>query len=294
MITEQILNGIVLGSMYALVAIGYTLVFGVLGKLNFAHAEIFMFGGFVGLSWLALGAPVWLSIVAAFLIAGMLGLVVEILSFRKFTGPDAHITAALSSLAVGLVLIDLTQKTWGTEPLALPLPDAFRISGFEIAGIRVVWVKAAILFLTFFLMALLHLVVSRTAMGRNIRAVAYSPTSAALLGINVKRVNQQTFFIASALAGVAGLTLALRTGFVTSEIGFTFGIKALAIMAIGGMGDLRGAMLGGLLVGLVEALAFQFGFGRLADIAVWILMIVILLARPAGLFGSATSEESGA
>ncbi|MGH6709282.1 MAG: branched-chain amino acid ABC transporter permease [Bradyrhizobium sp.] len=294
MIAEQIVNGLVLGSMYALIALGYTLVFGVLDKLNLAHPEIFMFGGFAGLTWLGLGAPLWAAILGAVAVAGALGLVVEISSFRKFTGRDASITAALSSLAFGIVIVDLTQKLWGTEPLALPVPTALRTTGFAFAGMMIAWIKLGILAFTLMLMLGLHLVVTRTRVGRNIRAVADQPTSAALLGVDVKRVNQQAFFIASALAGVAGLLLALRTGYVTSDIGLSLGLKALAIMAIGGVGDLRGAMLGGLLVGVLEALAFQFGLGRLADVAVWVLMIAVVLVRPAGLFGAAPVKEARA
>ena len=138
---------------------------------------------------------------------------------------------------------------------------------------------------------MLYLVVTRTSLGRRIRAVAESPAKAALFGINVTRVNQQVFFIASMMAGLAGLALALRTGYASSDVGFTFGLKALAIMAIGGMGDLRGALIGGLLIGVLEALAFQWDLGQLADVFVWLFMIVILLVRPAGLFGTLISKE---
>jgi branched-chain amino acid transport system permease protein len=166
-----------------------------------------------------------------------------------------------------------------------------RTAGFTMFGIVFVWLKLGILAFTLALMAGLHVLVSRTALGRNIRAVADNPTSASLLGIDVKRVNQNTFFIASALAGVAGVLLAMRTGFASSDLGLSFGLKALAIMGIGGMGDLRGAVIGGLVVGLFEGLAFQFGMGRVADIMVWILMIIVLLVRPAGLFGNATARD---
>src|SRR4051794_25871638 len=185
MLLDQIINGIILGSMYALVALGYTLVFGVLDKLNFAHGEIFMFGGYVGLSWLALGAPLWLAVFGACIICGVLGLVVELLSFRKFLGRDAQITASLSSLAIGIVIVDLVQKSWGSEPVSLPLPASLRTASFSFAGVNVTYLKAGILLFTLALMAALQLIVARTRLGRNIRAVADSPASATLLGINV-------------------------------------------------------------------------------------------------------------
>lgn len=291
MLVEQLINGVVLGSMYALIAQGYTLIFGVLDKLNFAHGEIFMLGGFVCLASVALGASLPVAILVTAIISGLLGLAVEFIGFRKFRSADAHITAALSSFAIGLVIIDLAQKVWGAEPLAVTLPGPVQTAVIDVGGLKIVVLRIAILAVSLIGMLVLYLVVAKTGLGRRIRAVAESPTKAALFGINVTRVNQQVFFIASAMAGLAGLALALRTGYASSDVGFTFGLKALAIMAIGGMGDLRGALLGGLLVGILEALAFQWGVGQFADVFVWLFMIAILLVRPAGLFGTLMSKD---
>lgn len=286
MLIEQIINGIVLGSMYALIAQGYTLVFGVLDKLNFAHGEVFMLGGFLCLATVALGAPLSIALLVTAIISALLGLAVELVGFRKFQSPDAHITAALSSFAIGLVMIDVSQKVWGAEPVALTLPGSLQSATIEIFGMRLVVLRLAILAISLLLMLVLYLVVAKTGLGRKIRAVAESPVKARLFGIDVTRVNQQVFVIASVMAGLAGLALAVRTGYASTDVGFTFGLKALAIMAIGGMGDLRGALIGGLLVGVLESLAFHFGAGQLADVFVWVFMIVVLLVRPSGLFGS--------
>ena len=291
MLAEQIINGVVLGSMYALIAQGYTLVFGVLDKLNFAHGEIFMLGGFICVASIALGASLPIAILVTAIIAGLLGLVVEFIGFRKFQSPDAHLTAALSSFAIGLVIIDLSQKIWGAESVAVTLPGTLQTAAVSIGGLRIVVLRLAILVISLLLMLSLYVVVTRSSLGRRIRAVAESPTKAALFGINVTRINQQVFFVASMMAGLAGLALALRTGYASSDVGFTFGLKALAIMAIGGMGDLRGALIGGLIIGVLEALAFHWGLGQLADVFVWLLMIVILLMRPSGLFGTLISKE---
>ena len=291
MLAEQIINGVVLGSMYALIAQGYTLVFGVLDKLNFAHGEVFMLGGFICVASIALGASLPIAILVTAIIAGLLGLVVEFIGFRKFQSPDAHLTAALSSFAIGLVIIDLSQKIWGAESVAVTLPGTLQTAAVSIGGLRIVVLRLAILVISLLLMLALYVVVTRSSLGRRIRAVAESPTKAALFGINVTRINQQVFFVASMMAGLAGLALALRTGYASSDVGFTFGLKALAIMAIGGMGDLRGALIGGLIIGVLEALAFHWGLGQLADVFVWLLMIVILLMRPSGLFGTLISKE---
>jgi branched-chain amino acid transport system permease protein len=291
MLIEQVINGVVLGSMYALIAQGYTLVFGVLDKLNFAHGEIFMLGGFICVASIALGASLPIAILITAIVAGLLGLMVELVGFRKFKSADAHITAALSSFAIGLVIVDLAQKVWGAESVAVTLPGTLQSATISIFGLRIVVLRLAILVISLLLMLVLYFVVAKTGLGRRIRAVAESPAKAALFGINVTRVNQQVFFIASAMAGLAGLALAVRTGYASTDVGFTFGLKALAIMAIGGMGDLRGALIGGLLVGVLEALAFQWGFGQLADVFVWLFMIAILLVRPSGLFGTLVSKE---
>lgn len=175
MLVEQIINGIVLGSMYALIAQGYTLVFGVLDKLNFAHGEVFMLGGFVCLASVALGAPLSVALVATAIVSAALGLAVELVGFRKFHSPDAHITAALSSFAIGLVMIDLAQKVWGAEPVALTLPGTLQTATINIAGMRIVVLRLAILAISLLLMFVLYLVVAKTGLGRKIRAVAESP-----------------------------------------------------------------------------------------------------------------------
>ncbi|RII82513.1 branched-chain amino acid ABC transporter permease [Neopusillimonas maritima] len=291
MLLGQILNGLVSGAMYALVAIGFTLIVGVLDKLNFTHPEVFMLGGFIGLVSLTYLPLEW-AFIFAFLIGGLLGLFTEFVAFRRFQSADSRITAALSSLALGLVFIDLVHKFWGNENVPLPPQTGWLTETFEIAGVRFLNLQLMVLAVTLALMIGLHFLIHHMKIGRQIRAVAEAPTSATLLGVNVLRVKQAVFFISSALAAIAGLLLALRSDAVGSEIGLTFGLKAMAIMAIGGMGDLRGAVLAALLIGVIEALMFYFGWGRLGEMTVWLAMILILLLRPAGLFaGGLHSRE---
>jgi branched-chain amino acid transport system permease protein len=288
---DQLVNGLVSGGLYALVAIGYALVFGVLGKLNFAHGEIFMFGGYAGLVALALGGDLAVALVFAAAVSAALGLAVELVSFRKFASGDAQIAAALSSLLVGLIVVELTHKLFLSEPRSLGLPAEIYSAGFELAGVQIAYIKVAILGTALALMVALSWLVERTRLGRNIRAVSESPEGAALLGIDVKRVTQQTFVIASILGGVSGLLVAAKSGIVVSEVGLTFGLKALAVMAIGGMGDLRGTVAAAFLVGVAEALTYWAGLGRLGEITVWVLMILVLLVRPSGLFGRGLAQE---
>jgi len=290
-LVDQVINGLVSGGLYALIAIGYTLVFGVLEKLNFAHGEIFMFGGYAGLVALLLGGDLVVAAVFAAAVSAALGLLVEFVSFRKFQTADAQITAALSSLLVGLIVVELTHKFFSTEPRSLGLSASVYSAGIEVFGAQVAYIKLVILGVALALMTSLTYVIERTRLGRNIRAVSESPTAALLAGINVKRVTQYTFVIASVLAGIGGLLVACKNGAAISDVGLSFGLKALAVMAIGGMGDLRGAVVAALVVGVAEGLMYWAGLGRLGEITVWILMIAILLLRPSGLLGRGHAQE---
>jgi branched-chain amino acid transport system permease protein len=291
MLVEQIVNGLVVGSVYALITLGYTLVFGVLEKFNFAHPEVFMVGSFVPLAVIAAGGPYWLILPVVILVSSALGLLIELVSFRRFKSSDAQITAALSSLALGMIITDVVHKIWGTEPRSLGLPSSVARAGIDIGPIHLTYMNLMVLGITLLLMIGLHALIGRTTLGRRIRAAADNPDAAALLGISLVRVTQATFVIGSALAGTAGLMVALRTGVATSDIGLTFGLKAFAIMALGGLGDLRGAVFAAFLVGVLESAAFHFGLGRLTELIVWILMIGVLLVRPYGLLGRSHTRD---
>jgi branched-chain amino acid transport system permease protein len=285
MFVGQLLNGLVNGAMYSLVALGFTLIIGVLDKLNFTHPEIFMFGGFVGIISIEFLPLPW-ALLVSFLVGGVLGVITEWIAFRRFKRSDSKITAALSSMALGLVFTDCVQKYWGTEPVSLPNLPSWMGKNIELSGVQFPYLHFFILIVTFVLMFLLQAFIHQTRMGRQIRAVAESPTNAALLGIDVTRVSQAVFFISSGLAAEAGLLLSLRSASANSEIGLTFGLKALAIMAIGGLGDMRGAMLGGLLIGVLESSLYLFGLGRWVEITVWVVVILTMIIKPSGLFSA--------
>jgi branched-chain amino acid transport system permease protein len=285
MFVGQLLNGLVNGAMYSLVALGFTLIIGVLDKLNFTHPEIFMFGGFVGIISIEFLPLPW-ALLVSFLVGGVLGVITEWIAFRRFKRSDSKITAALSSMALGLVFTDCVQKYWGTEPVSLPNLPSWMGKNIELSGVQFPYLHFFILIVTFVLMFLLQAFIHQTRMGRQIRAVAESPTNAALLSIDVTRVSQAVFFISSGLAAEAGLLLSLRSASANSEIGLTFGLKALAIMAIGGLGDMRGAMLGGLPIGVLESSLYLFGLGRWVEITVWVVVILTMIIKPSGLFSA--------
>ncbi len=288
MIVGQIVNGLVIGCMYALIALGFTLVLGSLHKLNLAHSDIMMCGGFVGVAMTSIGLPLWLGLIGAMIIGGLLGILVNEISFRRVGSEDQEVASALSSVAVGLVLTDLVQKVWGTEPVPLQMP----LSGpaIEIADVRFTTIQLSVVVIAIALMIGLNYLVRSTSLGRQIRAVADHTSHAALMGVDVRNVTRAVFFLSSGLAATAGFLIAARLGTASSDIGFGYGLKSLAIMAIGGMGDLRGAVLGGLLIGVLESLAVNYGLGRLTDLLVWVCLIVVLVVRPQGILGAKQHE----
>lgn len=292
MLAEQVVNGLVVGGTYALIALGFTLVFGLLDKLNFAHGEVVMLAGFIAIFSMKLGLSIWLSIPVVIVVTGAVGLIIELLSFRRFTSKEGHSVSALSSFALGIVILELVRLQWGATPLQLEIPKSIYISGTVIFGAPIPWIKIATLAISLALMLLLHFVIGSTRIGRSIRAVAEAPTAARLLGINVTLITQYVFVIVSAMAGVAGLLVAMQNGIVTSDIGFSFALKGIAIMAIGGMGDMRGAIVAGLLIGVLEGIAFQFGLGSISDVIVWFVMIAVLLVRPTGILGGGRRIET--
>src|SRR5712692_6249390 len=276
--------------MYALIAIGYTLVFGVLRLLNIAHGEVFMLGGFFGLTVLLAGGPLWAAILAAVVVAGLLGLVIDQVCFRMVRHEQHEFAPVISTVALGIVLVELAGKRWGTDPLAVP--GSVGGGSFNVLGVQTSATQLGILLGAAALMVALDWAIRETRAGRALRAVAESPVNAVLVGVSTSRVIRMAFFVSAALAGLAGFLLALRLGVASSNIGLTYGIKALAVMAIGGLGNVRGAVVAGLLVGLLETFAVQLGAGSFSDLVVWAALIGVLLLRPAGLFGTSAAQRA--
>ncbi len=286
---QQVINGLMLGSMYSLVAIGYTLVFGLLNLLNFAHGDVFMFGGFIALFiLLSLKLPLFVAFIGAMVGCGILGFVLELVCFRPVK-KEYHLAPALGTLGFSLVVIELTTKVWGTEPVSLPA--SVEVINFQVGNVLISSVQILILAVAIGLMASLEFLILKTRLGRALRAVAEDPNTAKLLGVNSVRIIVAAFVISSALAGAAGILLALRLGLANPNIGFTYGLKALAVMAIGGLGNMRGALVGGLIIGMAEVLTVAFGSATYSDVVVWTALIAILLFKPSGLLGTRLQEE---
>ena len=286
MLLQQLVNGLMLGSTYALIAIGYTLVFGVLHLVHLAHGEVFMIGAFIGLYVvLSTGAGVGAALVAALLGTALLGVLIELVAFRPIRARSGHFLAPMiSTIGVGIVLQEVATRLFGSELVGFP--HRLQPVTFQLGPVTVTSVQLLILGVAVTLMVALHIFVARTRLGMAMRATAESVLAARLLGINPERIIVLTFAIASALGGVAGVLVGLSFNAISPFMGIDMGIKGLAIMLIGGLGNLHGAMVGGMLLGIVEVLSVAYLASSYRDAFAFAMMIVILLSRPQGLFGS--------
>ena len=291
MLEQQILNGVMLGSAYALIAIGYTLIFGVLHLVHLAHGEVFMVGAFAGLMAVKFaGGDVFMAIALGLAAAAAVGALVELLAIRPIRKRKGHALAPMiSTIGVGIVLQELVARLFGAEQVGFP--HRMEAPPWHIAGITVSSVQLLILGVSIVLMVALHLFVTRTRQGMAMRATAESTAIAHTLGIRSERIVLLTFVIASALGGAAGVLVGLSFNAVSPFMGIDMGIKGLVAMLLGGLGNIYGAMLGGLIIGLAEVLSVAYLASSYRDAFAFIIMIGVLLLRPRGIFGSTHHVE---
>jgi branched-chain amino acid transport system permease protein len=303
-------NGIVLGSLYSLIALGYTLVYGILKLLNFAHGDVYMVGAFLGFGVLtAFGgslAPtiglvplIILMFAAAMAGSGVLGVAVERFAYRPLRNAP-RIAPLISALGVAFFLENSAQLLTGGYQYTY---NAFVLGGkngnfgplfspvFSVAGNPVTVVQVLVVGTALALMAALVLLVSRTRLGKAMRATAFDREAASMMGVDTDRVISSTFFIASVLAGAAGVMFGLYIGTTYYFMGFLAGLKAFTAAVVGGIGSIVGAMVGGILIGLVESFAIGYVGGQWSDIVVFGILILFMLLRPTGLFGSTAIQK---
>lgn len=289
MIYQQLINGIMLGASYSLVAIGYTLIFGVLNLLYFAHGEVFMVGAFVGLYVVILAnANIYVALVGAMIACGALGMLAVFAAVRPVS-KDYPLAQLISSIGVTIVLQNMAIYIFGGQQVAFPetiKQELYRIGPVTISSVQIFILAVAVV-----LMVFLWLFIERSKMGRAIRATAENHETAALLGVNVNRVVLVTFIIASSIAGVAGVLDGLKNSNVSPFMGLEVAVKGLVVMLLGGLGNVTGAMIAGLLLGMVEILSAAYIGTTERDFVTFAILILILLYRPSGLFGTRTIEE---
>ena len=295
---QQLINGLSVGAIYALIALGYTMVYGVLRFINFAHSEVFMVGAFVGyyadLGLRKLAFPTGtiggglLVLVTAMAVCATLGVVIEKLAYKPLRGRST-LTVLITAIGVSLLLQNTGQKVFGANPKAFP--QLFPATQIQFAGLTVSSNQIIVLVVTIVLLGALYWIVHRTRMGTAMRAVSFNPTAASLVGINNDAVISFTFALGSALAGAGGILYAMNYPTVDPLMGTQPGLKAFVAAVLGGIGNLPGAALGAMVIGLVETFVKGSRFSTFADAIAFAILILILIFRPAGLLGKLRVEK---
>ena len=287
---QQIINGISLGSIYALIALGYTMVYGIIKLINFAHGEVFMIGAFTGFVAIV---HFELSFVPALIIAmitcSITGVLIERIAYKRLR-ESTRIAALITAIGMSLFIQYLFIYFRGAEPEAYPA-NVLPGSTIEILGVQINSQAILILFISIILMILLQFIVQRTKIGRAMRAVSFDKDAARLMGINVDNTISATFAIGSALAGAAGVIFGVYYTKIDPLMGLIPGLKAFIAAVLGGIGIIPGAMVGGFILGIVETIVSAAGFSLWRDAAAFIILILILIFRPSGIFGKNTREK---
>ncbi|MQY69720.1 MAG: branched-chain amino acid ABC transporter permease [Firmicutes bacterium] len=283
MFLQQVINGITVGCIYGLVSLGYTLIFGVIGLINFAHGEIYMFGAFIAFSVLSiLGGPFFLAVIAVIIGAALLGYLMDRIVYRPIrTAP--RVSQLITALAISMVLRNLAMLIWGTRTMAFP--SVFSIRVLEFAGIRVTQLQLAIPAVTLLLMIGLHKLIYSTRLGKAVRATSLDSEIASAMGIEPNHVIAAVFALGASLGGVAGLLVALFYGSISFDMGVTVGLRAFVACIIGGIGSIHGAMLGGLIIGLAEVMATGYISPGYKNAIAFIILTLVLVVKPSGIFG---------
>ncbi|QCJ44955.1 branched-chain amino acid ABC transporter permease [Bacillus sp. S3] len=287
---QQLVNGISLGSIYALIALGYTMVYGIVKLINFAHGDVFMVGAFIGfysITILDLGFfPALLISMAACAIFGVL---IERIAYKPLRNAT-RIAALITAIGVSLFIEYGTIYIRGAQPEAYP-SGIVPLKSLEIFGVKISGQSILILAVSIFLMIVLQFIVHKTKIGKAMRAVSHDMDAAKLMGINVNNTISATFAIGSALAGAAGVVFGMYYTKIEPLMGIIPGLKAFVAAVLGGIGIIPGAMAGGLLLGVIEALVSATGGSLWRDAVAFIVLILILIFRPAGLFGKNVREK---
>lgn len=307
MFAQQLVNGLVLGSMYALIALGYTMVYGVLNLINFAHGDVLMIGAMVGWSLLQVIHAVspempgllalMLAIAGAVPVCIIVSVLIERVAYRRLRDAP-RLAPLITAIGVSILLQTVAMMIWGRNPL--PFPQVLAAEPLHIMGALITPTQVLLLLLAMVSMLALSLLVERSRMGRAMRAVAENPRAAALMGVNANRVIVFTFAIGAALAAVAGVMWGANYASAQFAMGFTPGLKAFSAAVLGGIGNIYGAMLGGILLGLIESLGAGY-IGDLTagvlgshyqDIFAFIVLILVLTLRPSGIMGERVADRS--
>jgi len=289
---QQLFNALSLGCVYALFALGFTLVFGVLGVVNLSQGAVFMVGAYAALTAITrLNAPLWLAILGAFAFSGAVGLLIDRLVLKPLRRRDApHLIPMIATIGLAIAINSLVQGLFGAENQRFP-SEVLPQDSLNFAGVSVTVLELGIILVSFLLMAVLMVTLRRTQLGRALRAIAESPKAARLLGINVDGLFMLTSFVAAGLGGISGVLIGLYSNALFPLMGQPMLHKGIAVIILGGMGDIRGAMFAGLFLGFAEVLSVAYIGSDMRDAVAFGLLFLVLLVRPKGLFGSVQERK---
>ena len=286
---QQLVNGISLGSIYALIALGYTMVYGIIKLINFAHGDVFMLGAFFGfyaiVRW---DMHFIMALIISMILCAVIGVIIERVAYKRLRN-STRIAALITAIGISLLIEYVVIFLRGASPEAYPtvIPNKYITLGSAQISVQAL----LILGISIFLMLLLQFIVHKTKIGKAMRAVSHDADAAKLMGINVDNTISATFAIGSALAGAAGVIFGIYYTRIDPLMGMLPGIKAFIAAVLGGIGIIHGAMVGGLVLGVVETIVSALGYSLWRDAAAFVILILILILRPAGIFGKNTREK---
>ena len=316
-ITQQLINALTIGAMYALIALGYTMVYGIIELINFAHGDVFMVGSFVTL-WLlatigvqgtvndpiALIALLILMFSFAMVVMGTIGVLIERFAYRPLRRAP-RLAPLITAIGVSFILQNIIQALYSTADFNIPqvinpsagvkffLPS-FSIGGFDVTSseVRLTWLQVVIFGLAIAMIIALQIFIRRTRLGRAMRSTAIDREAASLMGVDINTTIALTFFIGSALAGAAGVAWSLNYGHTKFDIGFQAGLKSFTAAVLGGIGNTTGAAIGGFLIAFIEVFSSQLGYSRWSEAIVFSILIMVLVFKPTGILGQQLAERA--
>lgn len=299
MLLQQLINGFTLGGVYAIIAIGYTMVYGILELINFAHGEIYMLGAYLGIIFLgfftltgltasSLPLALILTIILTIIFCSAYGFTVEKIAYKPLRNAP-RLSPLISAIGVSIFLQNYVMLTQGATDKVFP--QRFLESGIQFMNTNITYLQIMIIVISGLLMLFLHLFIQKTQIGKAMRATAQDKIMAALIGINVDNIISITFIIGAGLAAVAGIMVASYYGLVNYFIGYIAGIKAFTAAVLGGIGNIPGAMLGGIILGLIEGIGAAYISSEYKDAYAFVMLIIILLIKPSGILGKTTEEK---
>lgn len=287
MILQQLVNGLTLGAVYTLIALSFSLVMGILGILNIAIADLFMLAGFIGISALISGFSFPLALAAGVAGAVVVSILIKAIAYDPVRSSSV-ITPLLTTLGCSMILQNVVTNVWGSDPIQLPfehLGERLRLGPISVGTLQLLVLGTSIA-----AVAALGALVQKTGTGRGLRAVAENRDVARLLGVSAERLTIIAFALSGALAGIAGVLIGMHYAVITAYVGVETGLKAIAVMVVGGVTRIWGALLAGPLIGVLEVMTVTYGGSQIRDFVVYGMMILILLLRPEGLLGGRGDE----